>query len=68
MAKLGASSDPQWIANEIYALEKTLAMYKVYTANAPKADKVAWNERVHTMEERIEEAHKKLEKATATRR
>lgn len=66
MARGGASIDPTWIENELTMLEKTLAMYKNYASSAQKKEeKEAWKVRMHHMEERIEEAKKKLEKARA---
>ena len=67
MAAHGASNDPKWIENELYALEKTLGMYQAYAASAPKNAKAAWDERLHTMQKRVVEAKKKLEKAQAGR-
>lgn len=64
MAGRGASTDPAWIENELYMLEKTLGMYKVYAANAQgKAEKKTWDERLHGIEHHIEEVKLKLEKA-----
>lgn len=63
MGTKGASVDATWIENEIYMLQKTLDMYKVYASNAAKQEQKAWGERIHKMEERVEEAKKRLEKA-----
>ncbi|HEX2914887.1 MAG TPA: hypothetical protein VH186_29105 [Chloroflexia bacterium] len=63
MAKGGAAADPKFIENEIYMLERTLNMYKIYAANA-KDDKEGWKKRLKGMEERIEEARKRLEKSS----
>ncbi len=64
MAATGASTDPKWIENELFMLEKTLDMYKVYAANAKgKPEVEAWKKRVEGMGKRIEEANHKLERA-----
>ncbi len=61
----GASTDPKWIENEIEMLEKTLGMYQIYAASAAKnkQEQEGWKKRVAGLEERIEEAKKKLGKA-----
>jgi predicted outer membrane protein len=61
MSKGGASTDPAWIENEIFMLERTYNMYKVYAANAKtKGEKQAWKERLQGMEERLSHAKHKL--------
>ncbi len=68
MAADGASTDPKWIENELWMLEKTYTMYQAYASNAKKKDeKAAWDKRLKDVESRIEEKKHHLQKEKARR-